>query len=77
VSGEQEIAISQLKGKPENVIASIVEGKMEKFFASTCLMRQPFVKNPDISITDLINEHISKIGENIRVGNFVRFQVGA
>lgn len=64
------------EGKPENIIDKIVDGRMEKFFAESCLMEQPFVKNPDISVQQLLHEKIAKIGENITVRRFVRFERG-
>lgn len=74
---EREIAAGQITGKPAAVIETIVKGKIEKFLAGICLMNQSFVKNPEVSIRDLINENISKIGENIRVGRFTRYEIGA
>lgn len=63
-------------GKPENILDKIVEGKLKKFYQENCLLNQPFVRNPDISIADLMNELIAKIGENITIKRFVRFQIG-
>ncbi len=75
---EKEIYASQAKasGKPEKVIDKIVEGKLQKFFSEACLLEQPFVKNPDITIQDLLNELIAKTGENIIIRRFARFQLG-
>ena len=75
---EREIYATQAKesGKPEKVIEKIVEGKLKKFFSEACLLEQPFVKNPDITVQDLINEMIAKTGENIVMRRFVRFQLG-
>jgi elongation factor Ts len=75
---EREIYATQAKesGKPEKVIEKMVEGKLKKFFAEACLLEQPFVKNPDITVQDLINEMIAKTGENIVMRRFVRFQLG-
>lgn len=75
---EKEIYASQAKasGKPEKIIEKIVEGKLKKFFSEECLLEQPFVKNPDITIQNLLNELIAKTGENIVVRRFVRFQLG-
>ncbi|MEW6594889.1 MAG: translation elongation factor Ts [Thermodesulfobacteriota bacterium] len=64
-------------GKPENIAEKMVGGKMDKFYAENCLLEQKFVKNPDLSIQDLLNELIAKMGENISVKRFARFQVGA
>jgi len=75
---EKEIYASQAKssGKPEKIIGKIVEGKLKKFFSETCLLEQPFVKNPDITVQDLMNELIAKTGENIVIKRIVRFQLG-
>lgn len=64
------------EGKPEHIIDRIVDGRLEKFFEQTCLMEQPFVKNEDKSIEDLINESVTAFGENIVVGRFERYEVG-
>jgi elongation factor Ts len=63
-------------GKPENVVPKIVEGKMNKFFKDNCLLNQPYVRNPELSVEDLLNELIGKIGENISIRRFIRFQTG-
>jgi elongation factor Ts len=63
-------------GKPENILDKIVEGKLKKFYQENCLLNQPFVRDPDISIADLMNELIAKIGENITIKRFVRYQIG-
>jgi len=63
-------------GKPENMIEKIVDGKLNKFFKESCLMNQQYVRNPEITITDYLNEVIAKIGENIKIGRFSRFQIG-
>ena len=78
INKEKEIYETQAKesGKPENVIQKIVEGKIKKFFAETTLLGQQYVKNPDITIQDLVNEMIAKTGENIKINRFVRFQLG-
>lgn len=75
---EKEIYASQAKssGKPEKVLEKIVEGKLKKFFSEACLLEQPFVKNPDTTIQNLLNDLIAKTGENIVVTRFVRFQLG-
>ena len=64
-------------GKPENIAEKIVVGKMDKFYSEVCLMEQKFVKNPDVSIQDLLNELIASMGENISIKRFARFQIGA
>lgn len=63
-------------GKPENVVEKIVEGRMDKYFQEVCLLEQPFVKNPDVSIGALIKEVAGKLGENVQVRRFARFQLG-
>ncbi|MCK5204266.1 MAG: translation elongation factor Ts [Desulfobacterales bacterium] len=63
-------------GKPENILDKIVKGKLKKFYQENCLLNQPFVRDPDISIADLMNELIAKIGENITIKRFVRYQIG-
>jgi elongation factor Ts len=63
-------------GKPEAVLDKIVEGRMSKFYSETCLLEQPFVKEPSITVKDHIAAHIQKIGENIQVRRFVRYKVG-
>lgn len=75
---EKEIYASQAQqtGKPEKVIEKIVEGKMKKFYSEACLLEQPFVKNPDITVQDLVNEMMAKTGENIVIKRFARFQLG-
>jgi elongation factor Ts len=65
-----------IKNKPENVIEKIVQGKLEKFYSEVCLMDQPFVKDDKIAIKDYLASLIGKIGENIVIRRFVRFQVG-
>lgn len=78
IENEKEIYATQAResGKPEKVIEKIVEGKLNKFFSESCLLEQPFVKNPDITVQDLLNEALAKTGENIVVRRFVRFQLG-
>ncbi|OQX66018.1 MAG: elongation factor Ts [Desulfococcus sp. 4484_242] len=75
---EKEIYASQAQalGKPEKVVEKIVEGKLNKFYSEACLLEQPFVKNPDITVQDLLNELIAKTGENIVIRRFVRYQLG-
>ena len=74
---EREIAVSQVAGKPPAAIQKIVEGKLEKYYQTICLLDQPFVKNSDITVKDLLTERIAKLGENMVVRRFVRFQLGA
>jgi elongation factor Ts len=63
-------------GKPAPVIAKIVEGKVEKFFTDACLLEQPYIKDPDKSVAQLVNETIAKLGENLVVRRFARFALG-
>jgi len=78
VNREKEIYQAQAleMGKPENVIPKIVEGKMTKFFKDNCLLNQTYVRNPELSVEDLLNELIAKIGENISIRRFARYQTG-
>lgn len=77
VEKERAIVAEQCAGKPANAIEKIVEGKILKWYSESCLLNQQFVKNQDITVGDYIKEMISKMGENIKVGRFVRYQVGA
>lgn len=74
---EREIFAHQAResGKPDNIIDKIVTGKMEKFYEENCLLEQPFIKDTDKSIKDLIKEKIAKLGENITVGEFDRMEI--
>jgi elongation factor Ts len=76
---EREIFKNQAleSGKPEQIIDKIVSGKVDKFYAEVCLLEQKYVKNPDLSIQDLLNEIVASLGENISVKRFCRFQIGA
>jgi elongation factor Ts len=75
---EKEVLKAQAleEGKPEKVVAKMVEGRIEKFFKENCLLEQPFIKNPDITVQQLIHEQVAKIGENINVRRFSRYEVG-
>jgi elongation factor Ts len=75
---EKRIYEAQAKasGKPENVIAKMAEGKLEKYLKEVCLLEQPFIKNPDTTVERLLVETIAKLGENISVRRFVRYRVG-
>ena len=64
------------EGKPEKVVERIVEGRIAKFYQENCLLEQPYIKDPDRSIRDLLNELIARIGENIIIRRFSRFAVG-
>jgi elongation factor Ts len=76
IAKEREIAAGQVQGKPPAIVEKIVDGKMEKIYSTLCLLEQPFVKNPDVIVKDLITEKIAKMGENIVVKRFVRYQLG-
>ena len=75
---EQAVLAEQARneGKPEKIIEKMVAGRIEKYYKEVCLMEQPFVKDPDKTISDLITESIAKIGENISIRRFTRYQVG-
>lgn len=75
---EKEIYRHQARelGKPENMLEKIVDGKMSKFYKESCLMQQPYVRDPNLSIADVLNEMIAKTGEKITIGRFTRFQIG-
>lgn len=75
---EKDIYVQQAleSGKPENIVEKIVSGKMEKFLAEICLLEQKYVKDPDISIQDLLTDCMGKTGENVSINRFSRFQVG-
>ncbi len=76
VAKERDIAASQAGGKPPQVIQKIVEGKLDKYFSQVCMSDQPFVKDPDKTIKDLVTEKIAQLGENIVISRFARFQLG-
>ena len=76
ISKEREIAAAQVTGKPENVIQKIVDGKIDKYYANICLLEQPFIKDQNKTILQLLNEKIGEIGENMRIKRFARFAVG-
>ena len=78
VAHEKEVLTAQAvnEGKPEAVAAKIVEGRINKFFGEICLLEQPFIKDPDKTIQDLLNEKIATIGENLVIRRFVRFERG-
>jgi len=76
---EKEIAREQLanSGKPEKIVNQIIEGKMKKLFTEVCLMEQTFVKNDQITITELTKQLMAKTGEAIKIKRFARFEIGA
>src|SRR6202044_1245312 len=75
---ERDIYKEQAKatGKPENVIEKIVNGKMEKFYEENCLYEQHFIKDEGITVKELVDQAIAKVGENIAIRRFSRFKVG-
>jgi len=75
---EKNIYVEQAleSGKPENIVEKIVSGKVDKFLSEVCLLEQKYVKNPDLSIQDLLTDCVGKMGENISVKRFTRFQIG-
>jgi elongation factor Ts len=70
----REQALEQ--GKPENVVDRIVDGRLKKYYQEVCLLDQPFIKEPEKTVSDLVTEKIAKFGENIRVKRFTRFVLG-
>lgn len=78
VNKEKEIYRAQAleMGKPENIVDKIAEGKLGKFYKENCLLNQQYVRDPDLTVQDLLNEMIAKIGENITIKRFARFMVG-
>lgn len=78
IEAEKEVYRNQAKreGKPEKVIDRIIDGKLEKFYSEACLMEQPFVKDNDRTIADLVNDMIAKLGENMNIRRFTRYRLG-
>jgi elongation factor Ts len=76
VEAETEIYKAQVTGKPPQAVEKIVAGKLEKFYSTVCLLEQPFVKNPDIVIKDHVTATIAKLGENIVIRRFIRWELG-
>jgi elongation factor Ts len=74
---EREIAAAQVQGKPPAAVQKIIEGKLDKHYSTVCLIDQPFVKTPEKTVKDLLTDQIAKIGENIQVRRFVRYQLGS
>jgi elongation factor Ts len=77
IAKERDIAAAQVQGKPPAAVHKIVEGKLDKYFATVCLVDQPFVKQPEKTVKELLTQLIAKIGENIQIRRFVRYQVGS
>lgn len=78
VAAEREIFRAQAKesGKPDAVVEKIVNGRIEKFLSEICLLDQPFIRDPDKTVAEVVKGAIAKLGENVRVRRFVRFQLG-
>jgi elongation factor Ts len=74
---EREIATAQVQGKPPAALQRIIEGKLVKYYSTVCLLDQPFVKQPEKTVKDILTEKVAKIGENIQVRRFIRYQLGA
>ncbi len=78
VEREQAIYLAQAKelGKPEAAIEKIVQGKLEKFYQEQCLLEQSFIKDPNLTITEILTQKIARLGENITIARFTRYQLG-
>lgn len=78
VAKERSILEEQARqaGRPENVMARIVDGRLQKYYQEVCLLEQPFVKDTDKTVNDVLRDHIAKLGENISVARFARFVLG-
>jgi elongation factor Ts len=78
VAKEREVLRAQAlnEGKPEKIVEKMVDGRLEKYYKEVCLLEQAWVKNPDLTIGQLLTEKIAKIGENIKIRRFVRFEMG-
>ena len=78
VSREREIYRAQAleQGKPENIVDKIVDGQVQKFYKDSCLMSQPYIREPKKTVQDILTEAIAKIGENIQIRRFARFHIG-
>ena len=76
IEKEREIFGVQVKDKPANVVDKIVDGKIEKYYSEVCLLEQPYLKDPNIRIKDLVTQIIATLGENVVVKRFVRFEIG-
>ncbi|MGE0472432.1 MAG: translation elongation factor Ts [Nitrospirales bacterium] len=78
IEREKNVYLGQVKesGKPEAAWEKIMNGKLEKYFQEACLVEQPFIKDPSVTIQDLISQKISKLGENISISRFTRYQLG-
>jgi len=75
---EKEIYMDQIRaqGKPEDIAEKIVAGKLSKYYEENCLLEQPFVKDPDMTVSQLVSSKVAEMGENIQINRFVRFKIG-
>ncbi|MFT3784228.1 MAG: translation elongation factor Ts [Nibricoccus sp.] len=76
LAAEREVATAQLAGKPPAAVQKIVEGKLEKYYSTVCLLDQPFVKLAEKTVKEVMAEKVAKIGENIQIRRFTRYQLG-
>ncbi len=78
INREKEVLRQQAlnEGKPEKIVDQMVKGRIEKYYEQVCLLDQKFIKNPDVKVEELLHEKISKIGENLKIRRFARFEVG-
>jgi elongation factor Ts len=76
IQAEREIFAAQVTNKPANIVDKIVDGKIDKFYSTVCLLEQAFIKNPDLTIKDFVNSKIAELGENIVIRRFTRYMVG-
>lgn len=67
---------AQQEGKPENVVERMVEGRLNKFLSEACLEEQPFIRDPDVTVGELVKETAARVGENVRISRFARFELG-
>ena len=77
VAAERDVAAAAVAGKPPAAVQKIVEGKLDKYYSTICLLDQPFVKLPEKSVKEVLSEKVAKIGENIQIRRFIRYQLGA
>ncbi len=76
IEQEKQVYRKQMEGKPEHILERIIEGKLRKFYQEVCLLEQPFIKDDDKTVGELLTEMIARLGENIVIKRFVRFEVG-
>ena len=77
VAAERDVATASVAGKPPAAVQKIVEGKLDKYYSTVCLLDQPFVKLPEKSVKEVLSEKVATIGENIQIRRFIRYQLGA